>query len=604
MKKYIFIFMFLFIFLSSCSVEDSSIEKNTVENNPAESIPAENSSDVTLLPPEFTLNELYKGELKIKLAEAIYSHKGHNIALFVDGEEYHDDLLILEVGEHVLEAYTWEENNKSKKVSLTVNIIDKNNKEFVEVYSEPNMNSSMKDTINIHSMKVVEDEEYLFEFINGELISWEMVKYLDSDAGYIIDDFKEVTYNNNRKDNIVLRLEDGREIVFNEKADNSRYECSKELSPYGYFLIYKTNKENQKSSIMVNRKTGIQYETLSNFRFSPNGNKIMTWDTYGSFSAKENKIQILSINENEITYEWTDTFNDFGTGNVAWIDEEKIQFEKYIPFKNDWERIYPKYREVKQRLTYEKGEWILSKLNDNENIEDIEQDDALIPIYESIGKDAKVIGSIVENEIDHITCKHIYQILNGKLILWFELESADSKIGYVHRGLRDAEYPYYDNETTEFYLILENGEYVTINGHLENEYDYYLADALSEVGYYSLFATFDGEGQYGKFINGKTGESFAGEGYPKLSKTKNKFIIANCDLEVGYLWNGIQIFNINDDKITLEYQEGFSDWGPTNVEWIDDNHLLFTKKYHYPEPEVDAELFLSDGAWMIRDLDE
>ncbi len=475
----------------------------------------------------------------------------------------------------------------------------------VAVYDKPSINSAVVSAVHEDSLKIMYEgmDEYVYEFIDGELVLWEEIILDDGLMGYYIGEYRMAPRYSDYRNTMTLRLETGGELVFNELTDGQWYLIYDDIARYGYFTLEVWVDPKIQYKLLVDSRTGKQDKTSYYFSHSPYDDRILASDTMGAYyEQRDNKIQILNFKNNELTVEWETESWDFGIGGIEWTDKDNFRFVRFLALDNSWERVDRQYKEINEKLTYKNGEWNLTNIDTPSSSENIQ-------IYDSIGSKTQVIGSIDVTELaGHITFTDTYQLIDGELALWFEIDIANGDKAYAYRGLRDLEQPYYDNNYgVEFHLIMENGEYLTIKDHLSNAHDYYLRDNLGEIGYYCLYQTYDGEGHTGRFINSRTGESFTGAGFPILSKTNERFIIANADLEAGYSWNGIEIFKVNENDVTLEYKEGFNTWGPTNVMWVDNEHIKFTKIHLQPEDwtwtETAAELRLMDGKWLIRDLD-
>ncbi len=475
--------------------------------------------------------------------------------------------------------------------------------DHVIVYGGPYLNSEQLTSVHVDSLKVRLEEmtDFVYEFIDGKLILWEETALAEDQIGYYIGKYRSTATYPDYRYTITLRFRNGEERVFNELADGQRYIVYSDVAQHGYFTLATLVDNSIRYQTLIDSRTGKEHQTAPYFVHSPYNNRIFATDS-GYHVKGDNKIEILNFVNNEVVSEWVVEFFDFGVQYMEWIDKDSFKFTRLTAVNNSWEQVYSPYRMVNEELNYKNGEWTRTSADSylgNENVK----------IYDSIGKEAKLIGNMNEADLtDAVAFTDIYQIINGQVVLWFEMETASGDKGYIYRGLRDGERPYYDNQSgREFTFIMENGEYLTIKDHLSNAYDYFVQDYLGDIGYYSLYQTYDGEGYGGRFINSRTGGSQTGAGFPTLSKTKERFIIANMDLQAGYSWNGIEIYKVNKNDFTREYREGFESWGPKDVIWVNDEHILFTKHHVNYEggtwTETAAELVLANGKWIMRDID-
>lgn len=599
MKNYLFL-CFITILFCGCLHEDNTNTEYHEEALHVYEEQDETNLNVELSSPIINLRSLYKGVQEFVLEEVIIYDS--NLSLILDGIEYVDDTLVLDIGNHVLKAYDWDEFSKSQEVVISIKILDENNNDYADVYQTPNSDSNIITTADINSLHIVEDYSYYnFEFVENEIICWEEVQLSDNNRGFIIKNFELVSNNSTYDHAISLQLENDKQLVFDEALDDCAYTISNILSEYGYFVIEVSNGSLEESCLIINSTTGEEIETMSKFIFSPDGDKFITANKIRVNFEQSSKHQILHITEGEIIIEWTGEFLDYGAEEITWLDDNNIQMTRVIPIDDIWYRVDRDYKEVSSNLVFENDNWTM--IEQEEMTEDRQ-----IPIYDAINKNGNVINSILESQIKEVIFTNVYQIINNKLVLWFEIEIDDTVKGYIYRSLKDFESPYYDNDSSVFSLLLDNNEYITIEGHIEYEGDFVIKDDLEGIGYFTTYSTFDGEGYDGGFYNSKNGDVYyAKDGEPILSNSNKRFIIANKDLLAGFQWNGIQIYRIDDNDIILEYEQELYEWGPTNVQWINDEHITFSKTYfdeiNLTFIDVAAELILVDGSWIIIELE-
>ena len=90
------------------------------------------------------------------------------------------------------------------------------------------------------------------------------------------------------------------------------------------------------------------------------------------------------------------------------------------------------------------------------------------------------------------------------------------------------------------------------------------------------------------FIDKTTGESTELYGMPVVSPDKKYIITFNQDLEAGFTFNGIQLFEMKDSKPVLLGAKELNSWGPDNVKWKDSNTLFVQQAFSkFDEGEQD-----------------
>jgi hypothetical protein len=90
-------------------------------------------------------------------------------------------------------------------------------------------------------------------------------------------------------------------------------------------------------------------------------------------------------------------------------------------------------------------------------------------------------------------------------------------------------------------------------------------------------------------------------GQPVISPDNKRFISYSCDIDAGYNYNGIQLFEINGRKADLKWQKEIGLWGPDEVRWKDVN-TLYIKKYSNNYRKGNAVQKYSFGSVKIQDL--
>ncbi|MBL4755938.1 MAG: hypothetical protein JKY52_20390 [Flavobacteriales bacterium] len=62
---------------------------------------------------------------------------------------------------------------------------------------------------------------------------------------------------------------------------------------------------------------------------------------------------------------------------------------------------------------------------------------------------------------------------------------------------------------------------------------------------------------------------------PLLSPNGKYVISHSWDLEVDFYANGMQLYDLKNDSIMQLFSFERSDWGPTDVSWVNDSLVIF-----------------------------
>jgi hypothetical protein len=109
------------------------------------------------------------------------------------------------------------------------------------------------------------------------------------------------------------------------------------------------------------------------------------------------------------------------------------------------------------------------------------------------------------------------------------------------------------------------------------QYTYY--GKLKDIGYHVLFV-----GAYESFsyllVNEKNGKETYMCGIPVVSPNK-KYLAATCyDLDAGFVFNGVQMYDAGSDSLVPVWKRELSKWGADEMAWMDDHSLVIKKRQY------------------------
>jgi len=130
------------------------------------------------------------------------------------------------------------------------------------------------------------------------------------------------------------------------------------------------------------------------------------------------------------------------------------------------------------------------------------------------------------------------------------------------------------------YLKLENGTIKKLGNQTDSEGPDFAAytyiTKLSDINYYVVFCSGMEWFSY-LAINAKTGKETYMCGAPAVSPNK-KYLASSCfDLQAGFVFNGIEMYDIEKDSLKLNWKRELTKWGAEELAWMDD-HTLVAKK--------------------------
>ena len=88
------------------------------------------------------------------------------------------------------------------------------------------------------------------------------------------------------------------------------------------------------------------------------------------------------------------------------------------------------------------------------------------------------------------------------------------------------------------------------------------------------------EGNTHYVLNLNNGQQTHIEGYPILSPDKKRIVVYALDLDAGYGPNILAIYLIQNDMLLLEFVVKPTDWGPSQVRWLNSKQVSFAKTWY------------------------
>lgn len=130
------------------------------------------------------------------------------------------------------------------------------------------------------------------------------------------------------------------------------------------------------------------------------------------------------------------------------------------------------------------------------------------------------------------------------------------------------------------YLKLDNGDVKKLISNRNSESDDFLAydyiEKINDIGYYLVFVSYYEAFQY-LMINAKTGKETYMCGSPAVSPNKKYLAASCCDLQAGFVFNGIEMYDVEKDSLKLNWKRELRKWGADDITWLND-HTLIAKK--------------------------
>lgn len=168
-------------------------------------------------------------------------------------------------------------------------------------------------------------------------------------------------------------------------------------------------------------------------------------------------------------------------------------------------------------------------------------------------------------------------------------------------------------DSTTLCLVTEQGDTLTFRDSREKDdildyWKHYIINYLPEQNIWVL-EIHGYEWTEWQLVNGNTGSIQQTIAAPAPSPDGSRLLCMKEDIDAGYIYNGIQIWILGDDVLTLEFEDIDVPWGPINGEWRGNHRIIFDKlTYDYSVYEYVKEpgmLSLDEnGNWIPGDADD
>lgn len=106
--------------------------------------------------------------------------------------------------------------------------------------------------------------------------------------------------------------------------------------------------------------------------------------------------------------------------------------------------------------------------------------------------------------------------------------------------------------------------------------NYRYVGKLKNINYHILFVSYIESFSY-LAVNAETGKETDLCGMPAVSPDRTKLIAGCYDLAAGFVFNGLEFFEVTKDSLRPLWERELSKWGPGHMAWLDNQTLLAEK---------------------------
>lgn len=128
---------------------------------------------------------------------------------------------------------------------------------------------------------------------------------------------------------------------------------------------------------------------------------------------------------------------------------------------------------------------------------------------------------------------------------------------------------------------LENGENFTLKNKTFEDYGsdvehYRHIKSYENIPYwFGEISYYEGGGYY--MLNKKNGDFKLLGGIPVVSPDNKYIVTYSCDIEAGYMFNGLELLSVSVDSLQLLASCPLNDWGPMSIKWINNKSIAIER---------------------------
>ncbi|MDH4164647.1 MAG: hypothetical protein OEW15_18455, partial [Nitrospirota bacterium] len=141
----------------------------------------------------------------------------------------------------------------------------------------------------------------------------------------------------------------------------------------------------------------------------------------------------------------------------------------------------------------------------------------------------------------------------------------------------------FDRKKDTLTVHLKNGKkktYITQLGNSPETFEIFLLVNYYAGINYALILDQYWEGLSYILLHLATGVELDAKGYALLSPQKKHFVVYAKDIDAEYSPNVLRIYQIKADGVSIEFDATPDKWGPSDVHWISETEISFSKDSH------------------------
>ncbi len=592
--KIIFIVLVVLI-LTSC------INTNTKEGE---------SLSFNIEKPVKTFSEVYR-EGMVFLIEDMFEDST-DVVLYVNDKLFTDSKLKLSKGINKLEYYRECDGKQSEHQFDEITIVSKDDMNYIDVYQDYHLDEEDKIVLKVDRIDI--SPNISSAYLNGNtLYALYEVKKDDNVLGVILkqssfEEFDKDTMNRYVEVDFHIKTKDEGIISYYSNSESRASVILENPLKTSKVMIFSTSEHNTLIYHVESKET---IKIKGDIYLSENESQILVVNgqnngNWAPFIKSDCNLTLFNVDKFSISEVFSKHFQNYGLYNIEYKNDAWY-FDEGVERNSAWDTAARDYILESMKLSKNKLVLVNEKSILDRNLEEI------VLVYSGVNSEKILYENVKVRDITNISCVDSYQIIEGKLHLWFKGNYQD-KIVYFNRLLRENEFPHYYEEDGR--TDVQNIKFITDRGVIN--YDVYqeqcyfkITPFLSNKGYFTVEIHQSEANDLWGFISKKTGEEKYGAGKFIPSERNDRFIFeynSYHGINAGEE-NFISIFTVNESEITEYLVKSYEAWQPLNIKWISNNEISFDAIFSNLEYDVDAEqknykIRYVDSNWQIENNED
>lgn len=396
--------------------------------------------------------------------------KSPNFVVEFNGVQINENIELTNVGSYDLIIF--DKDNNSKSILITLNVVETNDSEYIDVFSE--INSKNKRVYKTDDLIV---DEQIFYHNEGILELWYHIYLDDKFIGLSkssLSDYDETLDFNLMfaKGTFSTPGNEFEKVAFDPFDEN--------------YLIYiddqYLNHEPTVAFYNLNNDIITRYNSsIRNFVFNDKRDSFIIEEYVGQAKSIDS-LKVNYLNEYGIEVIDTNILYDYGLLSFEWKNDHRFEIEKLMSSLNDYEQI-GQMNVVKYIYDLENHTIIDSNLE--ALVDQVDRFDKIdrstVSLYEDISITPNLIKTVEYSSVKYSEYINTFSVVNNELVVWFKITTNDDLNYYTYRLIHNND----DLLSSQVNIMLDTGLFELIS-RIDLETGINVKKFIPQQGFYLL----------------------------------------------------------------------------------------------------------------------